>query len=243
MSKFLTLLFVFISFAVTADDTDKLIQSAKLIFEDDFNRTEKDDKQEELGKNWVTNSKSRAKGNKQCDLTGEAVRITMAKVADHGVSMRHDAPFHNGIIVSRFKLTDAKGMKFNFNDPASKKVTWAGHIAGIDVKPNKITIEDHITGKFDLKLREMRKSKDAAQKKQAAKILKSKQKSFPTKVSLNEWHEIVIVFQGTKAEVILDKKKIGEFSSKGLDHGVKQNLAFAVSGTVEVDDVKIYSLD
>ncbi len=232
-----------LSCSVSASDLDQLVKSARLIFEDDFNRVEKDDSKEELGKQWVTNSKSRAKGNKQCDLTGDSVKISMAKIADHGVSMRHDAPFHNGIIISRFKITDAKGIKFNFNDPAAKKVTWAGHIAGIEVKPGKITIQDHITGIFDLKLREMRKSKDAVKKKEAAKILKTRQKSFTTKVSLNEWHKIAIIFQGAKVEVNLDGEKIGEFTSKGLDHNVKQNLAFAVSGIVEVDDLKIYSLD
>jgi len=230
-----------LSCSLTANEAKELIQSAKLIFEDDFNRVEKDDKKEELGKKWVTNSAKRAKGTKQCDLLGEAVRITMAKVADHGVSMRHDAPFHNGIIASRFKITDAKGIKFNFNDPAAKKLTWAGHIAGIVVTPNKITIEDHITGKFELKLREMKK--DPKKKKEAAKILKEKQKSFKADVDLNKWHEIVIIFQGEKTSVYLNDTKVGEFSSKGLDHGVKQNLAFAVSGTVEVDDLKIYSLD
>jgi len=241
MLKLFVLSMLALSCSLTANEAKELIQSAKLIFEDDFNRVEKDDKKEELGKKWVTNSAKRAKGTKQCDLLGEAVRITMAKVADHGVSMRHDAPFHNGIIASRFKITDAKGIKFNFNDPAAKKLTWAGHIAGIVVTPNKITIEDHITGKFELKLREMKK--DPKKKKEAAKILKEKQKSFKADVDLNKWHEIVIIFQGEKTSVYLNDTKVGEFSSKGLDHGVKQNLAFAVSGTVEVDDLKIYSLD
>lgn len=243
MLRLLLIFVCLLSNTLSANELDALVKSAKLLFEDDFNRVEKDDTKEELGKEWMTNSKSRAKGTKQCDLLGEAVKISMAKVADHGVSMRHDAPFHNGIIVSRFKITDSKGIKFNFNDPAAKDVTWAGHIAGIEVKPGKITIQDHITGIFDLKIREMKNSKDAAKKKEAAKILKDKQKSFNSNVSLNEWHVIAIIFQGEKVEVILNGKKIGDFSSKGLDHKVKQNLAFAVSGTVEVDDLKIYSLD
>ena len=243
MLRVLILIVLALTFTTYGDDVDKLIKSAKLIFEDDFNRVEKDDSKEEMGKSWVTNSKSRAKGTKQCDLLGESVKISMAKVADHGVSMRHDAPFHDGIIVSRFKIMDSKGIKFNFNDPAAKKVTWAGHIAGIDVKPGKVTIQDQITGVFDLKIRAMRKGKDAKKKKEATALLKGKQKSFTTKISLKEWHDIIIVFKGPKVETYIDGKKLGEFSSIGLDHKVKQNLAFAVSGTVEVDDLKIYSLD
>ena len=86
--------------SASAGDLDELIKSARLIFEDDFNRVEQDDSKEELGKNWVTNSKSRAKGQKQCDLTGELVKISMASVADHGVSMRHDAPFDDEIVIA-----------------------------------------------------------------------------------------------------------------------------------------------
>lgn len=243
MIKYLALSVFFVTAIVSAGEVDELVKSAKLIFEDDFNRTEKDDTKEELGKQWVTNSKQRAKGVKQCDLTGEHVKITMAKVADHGVSMRHDAPFHNGIILSRFKINDPKGMSFNFNDPAAKKVTWAGHIAGINLKPGKLTIEDHITGKFDLKIREMRQGKDAAKKKEAAKILKEKQKVFKSNISVDKWYEIAIVFQGAKASVFIDGNKAGEFESEGLNHKVKQNIAFAVSGTVEIDYLKIYTLD
>lgn len=241
MLRLISVFCLFLSYSSFANEVDTLIKSASLIFEDDFNRIEMDDSQEQLGKEWVTNSKSRAKGTKQCDLTGEAVRITMAEVADHGVSMRHDVPFHNGIIVSRFKMLDKKGMKYNFNDPATRKVSWAGHVAGIDIKPNKLTIEDHIKGRFDLKLREMKQ--DPNRKKEALEILKSKQKAFKTKVDLDQWHDIIIIFQGPKVQVYLNNEKVGEFSSEGLNHNVKQNIALGVSGTVEVDFLKVYSLD
>jgi hypothetical protein len=40
----------------------------KLIFEDDFERSESDDSKEEIGNGWTSNSAKRAKGNKQVDL-------------------------------------------------------------------------------------------------------------------------------------------------------------------------------
>ena len=40
----------------------------------------------------------------------------------------------------------------------------------------------------------------------------------------------------------IDGRKIGELESTGIDHAVKQNMAFAVSGVADVDDVRIWSL-
>ena len=71
-----------------SDVIDDLTKSAKLLFEDSFDRDEKDDSREELGKNWVTNSAKRAKGDKQADLTGSSLMITMSPKADHGVDRK-----------------------------------------------------------------------------------------------------------------------------------------------------------
>ena len=243
--KILILLISFLFVSTLAADPTKFIKEGKLIFEDDFNRAESDDSKEELGKNWVTNSKSRAKGTKQADLKENALEITMAKVADHAVSVRHDAPFDDGIVQARFKIHDKKGMKFNFNDPKAKKVTWAGHIAGVIVTPKTITIQDHKKGIFDLKIREKRKDKNtsAQEKKEIKKFLSGKEAKFNHTTELNKWYEITMVFKGPAVSVYVDGNKVGSFSSEGLDHSVKQNLAFSVPSTSTVDDVKIWSLD
>ena len=237
--------FICYSFALLASDPTSLIKEAKLLLEDDFNRSETDDNKEELGKEWVTNSAKRAKGVKQADLKDNTLHITMAKVADHAISVRHDAPFDDGIVQARFKMHDAKGMKFNFNDPKARKVCWAGHISGIVVKPKSITIQDHKTGIFDLKLREIKKDPNATKeaKKKANQIIKSKEATFKVSLKQGQWYQITIINQGPKLTVYIDDKKIGSFSSEGNDHKVKQNLAFSVPGKVSIDDLKIWSLD
>ena len=45
----------------------------RLIFEDDFEREEADNSKEEIGKGWSSNSKKRAKGNKQVDLNNSSM--------------------------------------------------------------------------------------------------------------------------------------------------------------------------
>ena len=228
-----------------AAEPDELIKTAKLLLSDNFNRVEKDDSKEELGKAWITNSERRAKGIKQADLTGEALLITMAKEADHAVSVKHDAPFDDGIVRIRFKMHDKKGIKFNFNDPAARKVTWAGHISKVQVKPNTVIIGDDKTGVFDLKIRAQRQYKNLEKNKKAElnKFLKTKQASYKVDLKTGEWYVITIVNIGPKVTVWIDEKKIGSFESVGLDHKVKQNLAFGVPGSVSIDDIKIWSLD
>lgn len=231
---------VFASEPTGVERVDGLLSTqGKLIFQDDFNRKESDDAKEELGKNWVTNSKKRAKGVKQADLTGESVMITMAKVANHGVSMRHDAPFDDGVVQVRFRMFDPKGIGFNFNDPKCK-VSHAGHICHFGVKPEDVTFRDGKTGMFDLKIRA--KKQAGATKAETAKLLKGTLTHKEVNLELAKWHVMTLLIQGDVMTTWLNGTLIGSMKSPGINHAVKQNLAFAVSGRAEVDDVKIWKL-
>ena len=241
----LALLCLALAQPLAAESPDALIKRAKLILEDDFNRSEKDDSKEQLGREWVTNSEKRAHGVKQADLKDGNLVITMAAGANHSVSVRHDAPFDDGIVQVRFKLHDAKGIKFNFNDPKANKDSWAGHIARVVVTPKSVSIGDDKKGVFDLKIREQRQNKEISQSDKAKldAFLKTKTAVFKNPLKENHWYELTIANTGPKFEVYIDKQKVGEFISKGLDHKVKQNLAFGVSGKATIDDLKIWTLN
>ncbi len=228
-----------------AEDPSALIERAKLIFSDDFNRTEDDDAKEQLGNGWVTNTARAAKGVKQADLKDGALVITQAEGANHSVSVRHDTPFDDGVIKLRFQVFDKRGLKFNFNDPAAKKVTWAGHIARVVVAPKSVTIQDDKTGVFELGVRTKRKNENLPEdeKTELAKFLKTKSVKLKAPIKPKQWHEMTIVNVGPKFEVYIDDQSVGSFSSEGLDHKVKQNIAFGVSGKVVVDDLRVWSLD
>ncbi len=228
-----------------AEDPKALVARAKLVFSDDFNRTEDDDTTEQVGNGWVTNSATRAKGVKQADLKDGTLVITQAKEADHSASVRHDTPFDDGVIKLRFQVFDKKGLKFNFNDPKAKDVSWAGHIARVVVTPNRVTIQDDKTGVFDLEIRKKRKNKNISKQEKAelTNFLKTKSVRLKAPIKANHWHEMTIVCIGPKFEVYIDDQSVGSFSSEGLDHKVKQNVAFGVSGKVAVDDLRVWSLD
>ena len=226
--------------ASVTNPVESLLKShGTLVFEDDFNRTEDDDAREQLGRNWVTNSKRRAQGVKQADLKDDALTITMAKVADHGVSIKHDAPFDDGVVRVRFRMHDKKGISFNFNDPKCK-VSHAGHICAFGVKPHTVMFRDGKTGIFDKKIREKRLA--GAAKKEIQKLTRGKFRYAKVKLETGKWYEATILIQGDTMTGWIDGKKIGQLSSAGIDHAVKQNMAFAVSGTADVDDLQIWSL-
>lgn len=223
-----------------AEDVDKLIESrGELIFEDNFDRSEADNSKEQLGNGWVTNSKKRAAGTKQADLKDGTLAITMAKVADHGVSVRHDAPFDDGVVKVRFRMHDRKGIGFNFNDPKCKS-SHAGHICHVGVKPGTVDFRDGKTGIFENSIRAKRLA--GASKEEIQKLTKGKFAYRKASVEIGKWHEITIVIQGDEMTAFIDDKQVGKLKSEGIDHRVKQNIAFAVSGVADVDDLRIWSL-
>ena len=74
----------------------------RLIFQDDFSRTESQEKTDEPGNGWGTNSKSRAKGDKQVDLKDGAMRMYISPNANHAISVTHPVEFTNGAVSLRF---------------------------------------------------------------------------------------------------------------------------------------------
>lgn len=234
--------FIFMTLIISAFATEnfEIPENSTIIFEDDFNRNEQDDSKEELGKNWKTNSTKRAKGIKQADLKDGVLNIKMAKEADHAVSVLHTNPFDDGIVKVKFKMMDSKGIKFNFNDPKARKVAWAGHVCSVAIKPSSIQIVDQLTGYFRLDIHKLRKE---GKKKEAAKLCKNKSVTSKFNFGIDKWYEITMIFEGAKLTVYIDNQKVIDFTSPGLDHQMKDNLAFSVSGEAEVDDLKIYSLE
>ena len=118
----------------------------KLIFEDDFNRKETQTATDEPGNGWGTNSKSRAKGDKQVELKDGAMRIFISPRADHAVTVTHAAEFKDGAVTLRFMLEDAKdSLGLDFADAQCKEV-HAGHLCAAKVDAKQVVLIDHKTG-------------------------------------------------------------------------------------------------
>lgn len=209
-----------------------------LIFADDFERSERQEQTDEPGNDWGSNSKSRAKGNKQVDLRDGAMYIYIHESADHAVSVTHPIEFTDGAVALRFMLEDDKdSLGLNFADPQYKAV-HAGHLFVVKISPRDLQIQDLKTGNMDLKIRAARQAGtlNAAQQK----LLTTKSTKVKRETSINKWHDLLVRVSGDELAVEIDGKPAGSFKSEGLAHPTKRLLRLAVPRNAVVDDVKVY---
>lgn len=211
----------------------------RLIFQDDFGRSESQEKTDEPGNGWTTNSKSRAKGHKQVDLRDGAMFIYLHPEADHAVSVVHPAEFTNGAVALRFRLDDARdSLGLDFADLQCKEV-HAGHLFAARVSPKQVLFQDLKTGNMRLDIHETRQAKKKLSAEQEA-ALKGKQKAVPQPIAVGQWHDLLVKISGDELAVTLDGKAVGSFKSSGIAHPTKRLLRLAVPRNAAVDDVKIW---
>lgn len=232
MKRILPFFLLLASLSLSADE------HGTLIFSDDFERQESQEEKDEIGKGWGSNSRTRAKGNKQVDLRDGAMYIYLHEEADHAVSVTHPAEFTDGAVSLRFKLDDAKdSIGLNFADLQFKEV-HAGHLFVAKISPKQVGIHDLKTGNMDLKMREARQANQLTAEQK--KLLKGKQKTFPNVLELGEWHDLLVQIAGDTLTVTIDGGEVGRFQSEGIAHPTKRLLRLAVPRNVYVDDVKIW---
>lgn len=211
----------------------------KLIFQDDFERSESQETKDEPGNGWGTNSKSRAKGNKQVDLREGAMYIFTHAEADHAASITHPAEFTDGTVSMRFMLEDERdSLGLNFADPQCKEV-HAGHLFAARINPKQVLLQDLKTGNMRLDIRETRQAKRTLSSEQQQAI-KGKQKAFAHSLATGKWYDLQATVSGDELSVAIDGEPVASFSSPGIAHPTKRLLRLAVPRNAIVDDVKIW---
>jgi hypothetical protein len=214
----------------------------KLVFQDDFNRNETQETTDDPGNGWGTNSKARAKGDKQVDLKDGTMRIYLSPRADHAVSVTHAAEFTDGAVTLRFMLEDAKdSLGLDFADAQCKEV-HAGHLCAAKVDPRQVQMIDHKTGGMRLDIHDARTEKKELTEEQK-KALIGKTRSVPHVTEVGKWHDLQVQIAGDEMSVAIDGQAVGSFQSPGIAHPTKRMLRFSVPRNAVVDDVKIYRKD
>ena len=216
-----------------------MAEQGKVLLQDDFEREESDDSKEEVGNGWSTNSKSRAKGDKQVDLKDGAMHITISPRADHGVSVVHDVAFRNVLIEMRFKIGEGDDLGINIADMKEKSV-WAGHICVARIRPDNLEISDLKPGTMKLEHREARKSK--TETREMKELIKTRRRYFKVKTKTDVWHDLAIRIEGETMTVSINGKQAGQFSSPGIGHDTKSRIRLSVHKQAWVDDVKVTAL-
>jgi hypothetical protein len=211
----------------------------QLIFQDDFSRTESQEKTDEPGNDWATNSKSRAKGNKQVDLRNGAMYISTHAEANHAASVTHPVEFTNGTITLRFMLEDARdSLGVNIADPQCKEV-HAGHLFAARINSKQVLLQDLKTGNMRLDIRTAKEAKQKLTDEQQ-EALKGKQRALPHEVEVGKWHDLLLQVKGDEISATIDGKLVGSFKSPGIAHPTKRMLRLPTPRNVVVDDLKVW---
>lgn len=223
----------------TESKSQEIDSRGVVVFEDDFERNELQEKTDEPGNGWSTNSKKRAKGNKQVDLKDGVMHIWRHEVADHGASVTHAAPFKDGSVEIRFMLENENdSLGLNFADLKFEEV-HAGHLFKVTVGTKYAELADLKTGVMNKQTRELQKAGKLP--KELAKKLKTKKKRFPNKLKTGQWYSAVVTVTGATLELAIDGASVGSFTSEGIAHPTKRTLRLAVAKRVVVDDLKVFA--
>lgn len=239
MKHFFFLVLTVILTALGVSTTLRAADPGKLIFEDDFERAESQETKDEPGNGWGTNSKTRAKGNKQVDLKDGAMYITTHPEADHAASVTHPAEFTDGAVELRFMLEDEKDtLGLDFADLAFKGV-HAGHLFKVDVGTTKVSIDDMKSGSMNMAFYDAKKAKTLT--KEQLEVIASFKKTVPAKLKAGTWYTLLVTIKGDTVTVAIDGKEAASSTSDGFAHPTKKLLRLAVPKSAVVDDLKIWA--
>jgi hypothetical protein len=141
----------------------------------------------------------------------------------------------------KFRLVSDKANGFNvWFDDKDYKGSHAGHICSVNVSPTSVAIADGKTGSFSNDLYEKSKATPPTLTAEDKALLATKRKSFPVKVSLNDWHTLVAQTKGDEITVSIDSKPAGSFKSEGVAHDHKTLVSLTTNKVdVEYDDFSI----
>lgn len=200
----------------------------RVIFSDDFAG-------DGFGKAWGHyKSSSEVKG-------GVLVGIT-APTSDHSAVDHIRIEGERDLEVSvKFRFVSDKAKSFNvWFDDKNYKDSHAGHICQASIAPTGVTVSDAKTGGFDLTngLYDRKKANQLTDEEK--KMLATKAAKFPVKLSLEEWHTLVVTTKGEEISVSIDGKAVGSFKSPGVNHDTKSLISLTTNAVdVEYDDFSI----
>jgi hypothetical protein len=141
----------------------------------------------------------------------------------------------------KFRFVSDKAKSFNvWFDDKDYKESHAGHICNVSVSPTNVAVGDAKTGNFRNDIYEKKKAVPPTITDEDKKMLATKNKSFPVKVSLQDWHTLVAQTKGDEITVSIDGKVVGSFKSEGMAHDHKTLVSLTTNQVdVNYDDFSI----
>ena len=200
----------------------------RVIFSDDFSA-------EGFGKAWGHYKSS------SVIKDGVLIGIT-APTSDHSAVDNIKIEGERDLEVSvKFRFVSDKAKSFNvWFDDKNYKGSHAGHICQATISPTSVNLADAKTGGFDLTggLYDRKKANQLTEDEK--KMLAAKATRVPAKISLEEWHTLVVKTSGDEISVSIDGKAVGSFKSTGISHDTKSLISLTTNAVdVEYDDFSI----
>lgn len=141
----------------------------------------------------------------------------------------------------KFRFTSDKAKSFNvWFDDKNYKGSHAGHICQATISPTSVSLADAKTGGFDLANDLYARKKANQLTDEEKKMLAAKQKRVPVKLSLQEWHTLVVRTEGDTLRVEIDGQEAASFQSAGIAHDTKSLVSLTTNPVdVHYDDFSI----
>ena len=141
----------------------------------------------------------------------------------------------------KFRFVSDKAKSFNvWFDDKDYKESHAGHICNVSVSPTNVAVGDAKTGNFRNDIYEKKKAVPPTITDEDKKMLATKNKSFPVKISLQDWHTLVAQTKDDELTVVIDGKVVGSFKSEGMAHDHKTLVSLTTNQVdVNYDDFSI----
>ena len=162
-------------------------------------------------------------------------------VQSHAAVHGLEIPTKDSVVECRIKFEGATMIDVEFDD---RKYTGAhyGHLCRAQIRTNGVTIIDERDGTMRNDIYEM--SKDPEKKAERAKLLVGKQATYPAKVEVGVWHNLVVETVGDEMRVVLDGKPVAYLKSSGIGHATKSKIELGVGGKDGFfDDLKVWNAE
>lgn len=172
---------------------------------------------------------------------GMLVGITPEKSDHSAVDSVRFAPERDLEVAVKFRFVSDKAKSFNvWFDDKDFKGSHAGHICNVNISPTAVTFGDAKTGNFRNDIYEKKKATPSTLTAEDKEMLKSKNKTLPVKLALQDWHALVIRTKGDEVTVSIDGKTVGAFKSEGVGHDHKTLVSLTTNQQdVNYDDFSI----
>lgn len=224
--------FVATQIDIAGDPSAAILGDAgKLLFEDDFSRSQMPPKWR-LGKGFW-------------EIHDGVVTAAENPEDHHGAYAYAEPRFPYKDIVAEFsfKFDGSTGCHFMMED-SNYKGSHAGHIIRATITPTLAMLADSKFGSMKNEVHDKMadpKTTDE-EKKQIQASIKDKAASFKITLAADKWHQARVEVVGDEMLLSIDNKPVGYLKSEGVDHPTKNMVGFTIGGkSTQLDNVKVWA--